>query len=267
MMDREIPGEGPVESGRVSYSALDLESGEARAEGAEERHRAASSIKPIIWLTLAEVVRNDADISWEDRVCIAGDLAAVAGSGVLHRLCHPIEVSLWNLGVLMNIVSDNVATNALIARVGFDRINATCVRLGLVDTQVRRLMTGFVTGEPTPDNWTSSRDLLSLYVKIWEGEAGHPEDMAALVEILRGQQFSNRIGKHLKSAHDVISATKGGSTPNVVLDAGLVWRQGRRPVGMAIAVSDAKDYARAEDAVASTATWILEHYGFFDGGA
>ena len=30
---------------------------------------------------------------------------------MLHRLRGPMEMSLWDLGVLMNIVSDNVAAN------------------------------------------------------------------------------------------------------------------------------------------------------------
>lgn len=250
---------------RISYSARDLGSGREFSEYPDEKHRAASSIKPIIWLALADAIRSGGGAAWEDQMAIEGELASVAGSGVLHRLKHPLHMSLWNLGVLMNIVSDNVATNALIDVVGFDAVNEKAREIGLLDTEVARFMTGFVTGDPTPDNWTSTRDLLSLYAKIWQGTAGHPEDTSALVNILRGQQFSNRIGKHLKSVHDLSVATKGGSTPNVVLDAGMVWRQGRDPVCMAIAVSDSTDYAEAEDAVASTALLLLERCDFFDG--
>lgn len=78
------------------------------------------------------------------RQCAAGDLSAatllardpellVADSGIWQHL-HVEELSIHDLCVLVASVSDNLATNVLIKRVGLDRVRQLAESLGLVRT-------------------------------------------------------------------------------------------------------------------------------------
>lgn len=78
------------------------------------------------------------------RQCEAGDLAgtevlfrdpafAVADSGIWQHL-RTDRLPVDDLCVLIASVSDNIATNVLLKRVGFERLNALCAALGLTNT-------------------------------------------------------------------------------------------------------------------------------------
>jgi beta-lactamase class A len=78
------------------------------------------------------------------RQCEAGDLAGtevlfrdpalvVADSGIWQHL-RVDRLPVHDLCVLIASVSDNVATNVLLKRVGFERLNALCAALGLTST-------------------------------------------------------------------------------------------------------------------------------------
>jgi len=58
-----------------------------------------------------------------------------AGSGLLTEL----SVRRWTIGdlaLLTAAISDNTATNALLRRIGLDRVNAGAAELGLADTRI-----------------------------------------------------------------------------------------------------------------------------------
>jgi hypothetical protein len=64
------------------------------------------------------------------------------------------SVTLGDCALLMLAFSDNAATNVLLARLGFDAVNAEAERLGCRATEVRRAM--LTDG---PENVTCARDL------------------------------------------------------------------------------------------------------------
>lgn len=68
------------------------------------------------------------------------------------KLAGPL--TLGDCALLALAVSDNAATNVLLARLGFDAVNAEARRLGAERTEVRRLMIS-----DGPENLTCARDL------------------------------------------------------------------------------------------------------------
>ncbi|MCH3694977.1 class A beta-lactamase-related serine hydrolase, partial [Campylobacter lari] len=67
-------------------------------------------------------------------------------------------LSLAELARLMIVLSDNVATNALIELLGFDEINQWSQRAGLPASRLQRRMMDAAAREAGRDNFTSADD-------------------------------------------------------------------------------------------------------------
>jgi beta-lactamase class A len=97
------------------------------------------------------------------------------GSGVLVQLSDgTVQLSIYDLCVLMILVSDNTATNMLIDLVGMDNINRTLEGLGLKHTRVRRRMLD------TAASWRGDENVST------------PAEAARIMEILFKGEFLNR---------------------------------------------------------------------------
>jgi beta-lactamase class A len=123
----------------------------------------------------------------------------------LSFMAHDVGISLGDLAYLMMAVSDNAATDTIMARVGLDRINATLAGLGLErtvvagdcadigqaimdavgasgpddlppleDPEVRRRLLACRALDPAVATRTTPRELTALLAMIWRGEAGLP---------------------------------------------------------------------------------------------
>jgi beta-lactamase class A len=151
----------------------------------------------------------------------------------------PVTLSLRDLASLMLSISDNTATDVLIARVGLARINATLQALGLPQTVVVSDLRGLLAsiaadaGVPSFDSlWslpeaerndrlercralqpehatrTTPADMTRLLRSIWRDEAA-PAAACAEVRRLMGQQASHRIA--VGFPHGVTVQAKSGS--------------------------------------------------------
>lgn len=100
---------------------------------ADEAFPLASVGKLLLLMTLAHGFAQE-DLDPEEPLTLQ-DQDYCAGSGLLLKL-SPRRWTLSDLARLTAAVSDNTATNALLRRVGLDRIAATATRLGLDHTRV-----------------------------------------------------------------------------------------------------------------------------------
>ncbi len=107
---------------------------------------------------------------------------SVGGAGVLRGFRHAAQLTLADYLHLALVVSDNDATNVVIAFVGFDRVNALAAELGLADTALRRPMMDWEAAAAGRDNVTCARDLAALLEMLVQGE---PRIGAAACENVR----------------------------------------------------------------------------------
>ena len=146
-----------------------------------------------------------------------------AGPTGLSNGQDPATLSLRDLASLMLSISDNTATDALIARVGLERINATMQALGLRNTIIVSDLRGLIASiiadaavpsldalwslseeerdarlgrcralQPERATRTTPRDMTRLLRSIWRDEAA-PAAACAEVRRLMGQQASHRL--------------------------------------------------------------------------
>lgn len=117
---------------RVTYAVFDATDGACTSlleRNADAVVPTGSSFKLWVLATLARAVR-DGDASWDETMPVTGALRS-SPDGEVYPLADGTPVTLERLAELMISISDNTATDHLVARLGRERIEATMAELGL----------------------------------------------------------------------------------------------------------------------------------------
>lgn len=183
-----------------------------------------------------------------------------------------VEVSLRDLVVAMLTISDNPATDALLARVGIDAVNAACARLGLSDTvvvsdlstlidsvfqeagfagwnaamawyaqphspeqfaDVERRWRGSAPLTASRTTRTTARDMATLMRLIWTDRAG-PAPACARLRLLMGRQLTKHRLASGFSAPAKVAAKSGNLVGVVRNEVGVVEYPDGRGYAMAV---------------------------------
>jgi beta-lactamase class A len=123
-------------SGQIGVAAHHLASGETIEYNAHHRFPTASTIKLPIALEAFRQLGH-----WHAQKMTLREADKQPGTGVLRELDAGIELTFMDLVRLMMVVSDNTATNMLIAVLGIEPVNATLRELGVADTELLRPIT------------------------------------------------------------------------------------------------------------------------------
>lgn len=158
----------------------------------EKPFLAASMIKLFILWELFRRQESGLDLNQRLRLN-AADM--VPGFGVLSRLNEGLMPTLYDLGVLMTIVSDNTATNLLIDYLGVVEIQKTCETMGWDATRLNRKMYDHESAAKGLDNWTSAKDIARFFqLLLADNVDGMPlESRKAMLNILLTQQCNNKL--------------------------------------------------------------------------
>lgn len=219
--------------GRVAVAARHLRTGQAVAIDDARRFPAASVIKIPILVALtreAALGRLSLDATVELDAADPAIRDGEDGSGLLRHLLPRHRWSLGELALLMQMVSDNVATNALIDAIGgFEPVNAMIRDLGLTDSVLDARIQDFDLLQSR--NQVTARDMLRLLEALHEGRvAGAGETL----RIMERQVYNGTLSLHLPRDAEVRHKT--GGLEGVVNDVGLVYPHGQRTHGYAIAM-------------------------------
>jgi beta-lactamase class A len=237
-------------------TALDIDSGAEVGLHPDQVVVAASVFKVAVAL---EFYRQAAtgDITVTETVHIADHNRTVGPSGLANGR-DPVTISLRDLASLMLSISDNTATDALMARVTLGRINATLQELGLRDTRIVNDLRGLIASiiedvgvtnmddlwalpeverdarlgrcralQPEHATHTTPRDMACLLRAIRRDEAG-PAAACAEVRRLMGQQASHRLALGFPNGI-AVQAKSGSLMGRIRNEIGLItYPDGRR---------------------------------------
>ena len=244
-LDTDIKARVRQFPGTVSIYAKNLDTGATYDLRGDEPVRTASTIKLALMVeAFAQVAEGRA--KWpETQVLRESD--KVSGSGVLHELSSGVWLPLRDLVNLMIVVSDNTATNLLVDRFTADAVNARMEKLGFKETRLMRKVRGdgtqlkpaegFSAAGRDPSNQkyglgrSSPHEMVRLLEMLSKGEVVSAEASAAMLDILKRQQFAEGIGRRVK----VPVASKSGSLDALRSDVGIVYSP-RGKIAMAITV-------------------------------
>jgi beta-lactamase class A len=221
--------------GRVAL-ALSLADGSTLARDADTPYLAASVIKvPLLAVALRRAEAGELDLG--ERVTIDGAHVA-GGSGILAELDPGLAPTWRDLLTLMIVLSDNTATNLVMARLGVEAVNAELVALGFPGTR----LAGPLQVEPSRYTAaqrrgerarTTAREVHDLLVRLDDGDLAGPDATAWARSVLVRQRHRSGLPRFLTgdetSWAGVTVGAKGGWLDSVRHDAALVWdEEGRR---------------------------------------
>jgi beta-lactamase class A len=277
--------------GTFGVAVRHLGTGESAAINGDVLFQTASSCKVAILAALFHEAEKGR-LSLETRIRLSkSDL--VPGSGVFQYFDVGAEISVKDLATLMIIVSDNLATDKILEMVGKDNVNALTRALGLKNSRIEHtiweLLCAYVgmASEPKnearykeleerledpvdrsdssifdmdrPNNVSTPEEMNRLLVLLAEGRLVSKAASAAMIDILKKQQFGHRLPYLLPDGATV--AHKTGTIGSVVNDVGIVYFPNQSE-GFAISVfSRGCETAReAEQTIAELAKTAYDHF-------
>jgi beta-lactamase class A len=223
--------------GSMGVAAKNLESGESVAVNADVPFPTASVIKVAV---MVEVFHQIAEgrLRREDVIPLEAS-AKVGGSGVLQRLHAGLPLTVGDLLDLMMTVSDNTATNLLIARVGTAEVDKRLVGYGLTRTKLFRPTFRDGRADVFPDEErefglgvATPREMARLMELIATGQLVDRAASEAMIAIMREQAFRFMLPRSLPETDDVRVADKPGWDSEKHPDASGVHRHVRGDVAI-----------------------------------
>lgn len=178
----------------------------------------------------------------------------VGGAGILLELHPGLSLTLRDLARLMIVVSDNTASNMLLDRVGFPAVRELLARLGMGGTSLNRRF--METPGPQGDNVTTARDCIRVLEALWSGRVLAEPWREEALNILRRQQFRERIPMRLPVT--AVVANKTGELEGVRHDAALVEDRGKAFL-LAVLTREGREPWEVDSRVSRIARWCYDH--------
>ena len=198
----------------------------------DEQFFSASVIKvPILVAVFRRI--DEGELSLSDTFPTEeGDFAA--GAGWMQWEDPGQSYSVFDYAYLMMTQSDNVATNALMRKVGGkEYVNEVAASLGAEDTVLVQKVTSERGAVPELDNRTTTHDMATMLNKIADGEAAGPESCQAMVNIMLDNYLESWLVEGIPEDANVGIANKGGWLYKVYDEVGIVFHEDR-PYAVAI---------------------------------
>jgi beta-lactamase class A len=206
-------------TGVVALAATHVESGRTWRHNEHLRMPSASLIKLPILATFWETVEAGR-LDPNERVSVPAEALPVEGTGVLKALAPGLQPTWSDLATLMITVSDNVATNLIIDRLGMEAIQGWIDKAGLAETRIERRMMDRSAMAAGRGNWTSAADMEAMLLGIAAGRCVSGQASREMRRVLEAQQIQDRLARRL--GEGVRVANKTGNFADVIHDAGIV---------------------------------------------
>ncbi len=231
--------------GKVWISACNLNKGITFNLAGDERVRTASTIKlPILVALHGEV--KEGRLSWEEKLVVTKKTRA-QGAGILLEMDDGHSLTLREASKLMVVVSDNIATNLILERVGIDKVNAWMDKLKLPKTRSLAWIGGEVVSKARSADWnkradgstygigvTTPNEMVNLLTRLAQGEIISPEDSKQILALMGRQQYKDGIGRNMRGAS---VANKPGALDRLRNDVGII-TVGKEKFALAITLDD-----------------------------
>lgn len=196
-----------------------LPSGEIIEFNKDEQFPAASVIKLTILWELFQRVENK-EFALDDEIKLE-DGHKVGGFGILKELHAGTVLTVKDLATLMIVLSDNVATNMLIDKLGMEAINKTIQANGITGTVLQRKMMDAEAKKRGLDNFTSPAGIYKLLKMFLDPAKLGANSTNEMLEILKKQQCNNKLPLYMPP--ETVLAHKTGDLPGTEHDVGILF--------------------------------------------
>lgn len=234
---------------------------------ADEKFHAASTMKVPVMIELFKQAEQG-KINLNDSILLKNEFKSIV-DGSLYRMDIGddsddvvyqqigTQVALKDLMYSMITVSSNLATNVLIELVDAKAVTATMKGLGADHLEVLRGVEDQKAYDQGLSNSTTARDLLLIMKAITDTTAGTPADCAAMIDILKDQQFNDIIPLYLPE--NVRVAHKTGSITGIHHDAAIVYLPDGRAYVLVLLSKELKDFDKGTEQLAKISETVYDY--------
>lgn len=248
-----------------------LETGEEIALNADQQMDTMSTIKiPLMIEAFRQIEAGRFALT--DKVVLT-DAMKRPGTGVLRSLDGGATITIKDTLMLMNIVSDNTATDILFDKVGgVQPVNDLMAAYGLKATRATGpsadwfaalraapSRADFHRAAKHPYGLSSAREMGLLLEKIARGQAVSKAASDLMLQMLRAQVYSTRLPKYVTGF--TVAHKTGDFLPYIGNDVGIFESE---KCHIVVCVFTARHFgigAELEDAIARIGELIANHYG------
>ncbi|MDZ8187444.1 MAG: serine hydrolase [Nostoc sp. ChiSLP02] len=232
---------------------MDLETGDYISFNGNKAFPAASTIKYPILIALFQEV--DAGRINLNETLVMQRKYVVGGSGNMQYKRVGSKFSILKTATMMMTISDNTATNMIIARLGgIAKLNQRFRSWGLQSTILRRML-----GDFNGTNKTSAKDLVRLSALMVNNQLLSDESKSQVLGIMYGchnrRLLPSGLGSGAKIAH------KTGTLRFVLGDAGIIETPSGKRYFAGIFVKRPNNDDRARDFIRQVSKLV---YGYFE---
>jgi beta-lactamase class A len=248
-----------------------LETGEEISINADTQMDTMSTIKiPLMVETFRQIEAKNFALT--DKITLTEAMKR-PGTGVMRSFDSGAVFTIKDALTLMNIVSDNTATDILFDKVGgVEPVNKLMDSYGLKLTRATapcstwfaalraaKSPADFHREAKTPYGLSSTREMGALLEKIAKGEAVSKQSSNLMLQMLRGQVYSSRLPKYVTGFR--VPHKTGDFLPYIANDVGI-FESDKRNIVVAVFTSNHFGVgAQLEDAIARIGELIANHYG------
>jgi beta-lactamase class A len=212
--------------GVVGITVVDPNSGDTFTINGDENFPSASLVKIAVMVDVyARVVEGQLHL--EDPLTFL-DIDRTGGSGVLHFLSAPKQLTVWDAVFLMITLSDNTATNLLLDKLPPRSVTARMQSLGLPHTRIFVHVNADPEDSFAPDSAsayglgvTTPNEMAALLTKLYRRELVSPEASDQMMAVLSHQFYREGLPRHLPPGVEV--AHKTGTLDAARNDCGVVY--------------------------------------------
>jgi len=203
--------------------------------------------------------RDEGRVSLDEVVRLT-DEVKVPGSGILKELRAGLEMTLYDLAMLMIVLSDNTATNMIIDRLTPEAVTSRMRSIGLKNTVLARKMYDWEEQKKGKENLCTPYDMMILLKKIVDGEISSKSTCLEIVEIMAKQQYRDKIPLLLPEGIKI--ANKTGSISGVTHDVAIVYTDWGPYIlcVMSKGIDDAEDQRIAKFAIARISRVVYDEF-------
>ncbi len=237
--------------GALGVAAIDLTNGHTLSFHGDAVFPTASAIKVPIMIEVFRQAR--AGILRLDRPVPLTAEDLVDGSARFEKWLakKPASATVRELVEAMIEVSDNSATNKLIAMAGMDRVNRTLDELGFPNTRLRRRMMQWATAH-TNENLSTPLEMARLAELIYRGKAVDETASSEMMAIMKRVRAAFRGA----APEQIEVAAKPGEIPGARCETG-VFMLPKRPFALAVMSAFLRD---DKDPVPQVASIVFAYF-------
>lgn len=157
----------------------------------------------------------------------------------------------------MIVRSSNLATNLMIEKIGASRATDLMRSLGAFRTEVLRGVEDEKAYQANLNNKVTAGDLAIALTALVQGAAFTPASSARMIEILKAQEFNEKIPAYLPKGTPI--AHKTGDITGVHHDAAIVYPPDEKPYVLVVLTAGYKEEKDANQAIAEISRIVWEH--------